>query len=121
MQLTCIDLSDGIRQIHLAGRLDIEGACAIDLKLSTLVATGARLVVVDLSDVDFMASLGLSTLVQAAKAANLRGGKLVMMAPQPNVAKVLVSTRVAERIPVCPDLAQARIALGLRDGATMGD
>jgi anti-anti-sigma factor len=111
MDLTCTDLADGVRRIDLKGRMDIEGAGGIDLRFNALVVSGKHFVAVDLSGVEFMASLGLSVLVQAAKAVALRGGGLVLVSPRPNVAKVLTSTRIAERIPVCEDMDQARAAL----------
>ncbi len=111
MDLVCTDLPDGVRRIDLKGRMDIEGANSVEPRFSALVVTGKHFVAVDLSDVEFVASLGLSVLVQAAKAVALRGGGLVLVNPRPNVAKVLTSTRIAERIAVCADMEQARSAL----------
>ena len=111
MNLVCSDLPDGVRKIDLIGRMDIDGTNAVDLRLISLVATNKYDVIVDLSALEFIASLGLSVLVQAAKTASLRGGSLALLKPRPNVRKVLVSTRIAERIPVYEELEQARAAL----------
>ena len=111
MTLTCSDLPDGIRKIDLAGRLDVEGADAIDLKFTVLTSSDRTLSVVDLSGVEFLASIGISTLVRAAKAAKLRHGNLVLLSPRPNVAAVLATTRIDQVIPVCQTLEEARTVL----------
>jgi anti-anti-sigma factor len=108
MELSYDDLEDGIRVIKLKGRLDLEGSGAIDLKFTSLTATEKFLVVADLSDVEFMASIGLATLVRNAKAARLRGGQMVVLGPRPNVAAVFASTRIDQVIPVCRTLEEAR-------------
>ena len=107
MELTSTDLPNGIRKIELSGRFDVQGASDIDLRLTVLVSTQATLAVVDLAGVDFLASIGVATLVRNAKTAKLRGGKMVLLHPQPNVAKVLAATRIDQVIPVCYELDEA--------------
>ena len=107
MELTFADLENGVRKIDLKGRLDIEGATAIDLKFTSLAATQRAFLVIDLTLVDFIASLGVATLVRSAKAAKLRKGNLVLFNPQPNVAKVLAATRVDQVVPVYGNLDEA--------------
>ena len=107
MELAYADLENGVRKIDLKGRLDIEGANEIDLKFTALTATQRALLVIDLTEVDFIASLGIATLVRNAKAAKLREGNLVLLNPQPNVAKVLASTRIDQVLLVCRDLDEA--------------
>jgi anti-anti-sigma factor len=109
MELAYVDLDDGIRKIDLKGRLDLEGANAIDLKFTALSATQKNYIIVDLSGVDFIATLGIATLVRNAKAARLRMGNLVLLNPQQNVANVLRTTRIDQIVTVCQDLDQARV------------
>jgi anti-anti-sigma factor len=108
MELVYADLDDGIRKIDLKGRLDLEGANAIDLKFTALTATQKNFIVVDLSGVEFIATLGIATLVRNAKAARLRSGNLVLLNPQPNVANVLATTRIDTIVPVYWSLEDAR-------------
>src|SRR5262245_13768427 len=102
MDLTYFD-ADGIRTITLQGRMDLEGANAIDLRLTALVATDRTFVVVDLTGVEFMASMGLATLVRGAKAVRLRQGNLVLFNPTPPVRHVLASTRIDQVLGVYHD------------------
>ena len=109
MELTWTD-DGGVRTIRLKGRMDLEAATAIDLKFTSLTTSERFFIVVDLSDVAFMASMGLATLVRAARAARLRRGNLVLLNPVPAVLQVLRSTRIDEMLAVYTDLDAARTA-----------
>ena len=109
MELTYED-ADGIRTIRLRGRMDLEGAGAIDLKFTSLTATQRASIVVDLSEVVFMASMGLSILVRAARAVRLRQGNMVLLNPTPSVHQVLRSTRIDQILAVYSDIDEARLA-----------
>jgi anti-sigma B factor antagonist len=111
MDLTYEDLEDGVRRIKLAGRMDVEGTREIDLKFTGLTASRQAFVIVDLSLVDFLSSIGLGTLVRSAKAQMSRHGRVVLLSPQPHVAKVLETTQVDQILPVLYDLEQARRAV----------
>ena len=107
MQLTSMALPNGILKIDLIGRLDMDGADAIALKLTVLTSTDRTLTVLDLAQVEFLASIGIATLVRNAKAARLRRGKIVLLNPRRNVADVLASTRIDQVIPVCYSMDEA--------------
>jgi anti-anti-sigma factor len=110
MELTYHD-QDGIRTIALKGRMDLEGAAVIDLRFTTLTAAPGSLVVVDLSELDFMASMGLATLVRGAKTIKHRDGNIVLLNPKPSVRQVLASTRIDQVLPVYATYEEARLAL----------
>ncbi len=107
MTLTWTDLPDTCRKIDLAGRLDIDGVATIDLKLTTLTSSGQVFAIIDLAGVDFLASIGIGILVRNARAASQRGGRVVLLNPQPQVASVLAVTRIDQMIAVCYSLAEA--------------
>jgi anti-anti-sigma factor len=67
--------------------------------------------VVDLSSVTFLASFALRVLLMGAKIANSRGGKLVVVCPDNNVAKVLHGAGANDLIPVVADAKAAVAAL----------
>lgn len=110
MELTFEDLEDGVRAIRLTGRLDLEGADEIDLKLTSLAAARQAFVVLDLALVEFLASIGVSVILRTARAAASRDGRLVLLSPRPNVADVLARTQIDRIIPVYRDFASARSA-----------
>ena len=108
MDLTYEDLEDGVRRIRLAGRMDVEGTGQIDLKLTSLAAAGRAFVVLDLALVEFLSSIGLGVVVRTAKAVSAREGKLVLLGPQPAVARVLATTGIDRVLPVFEELEAAR-------------
>jgi anti-anti-sigma factor len=108
MDLVYNDLPDGVRKIDLTGRLDLEGANAIDLRLTALVAAAQNFVIIDLAGVEFLASMGIATLVRSARAVRLRSGNLVLLNPRPSVAHSLAVTRIDQLLPICQTLEEAR-------------
>jgi len=75
MQITILDDAGSTARIVLNGKLDISGAEKIALPLATL-AGGKRALVVDMTEVTFLASIGIRHLVMASKALARRGGRL---------------------------------------------
>jgi anti-sigma B factor antagonist len=110
MQLDVEDMPGGICKATLAGRMDIEGASAVDMRFSVL-AGAKRALVVDFSGVTFIASMGLRTLMLCARSIIAKGGKMALVNPQPNVEKVLRTSGVHEIIPIHPSFDSAAVAV----------
>lgn len=110
MELKLEDLPDGVTLATLSGRMDIDGASQVDMPFNVLGGS-KKLVAVDLSGVEFIASMGMRTLMSCARALAGKKGRMVLIAPTPEVAKVLETAGIVEIIPVHPDLAAARAAL----------
>jgi anti-sigma B factor antagonist len=104
------EASGGIAFVILRGRLDTAGANDIDLKFNA-IAGARRAVVVDLSQVDFLASLGIRVLVLGARAVKNKGGKLVILSPNDGVRSALSAARTDTLIPIFPDRAAAMAAV----------
>lgn len=71
------------------GELDCATAGALDDELRGLLADGTCRLTVDLSEMTFIDSTGLATLVRALRPAREGGGDIVLHAPQRCVRKVL--------------------------------
>jgi anti-sigma B factor antagonist len=110
MRIDSEELADGILKVGLHGRMDIAGVDAIGLKLTALTAPVGRRVIVDLSGVDFLASIGVRAILQNARAMSLRGGFMAVCGARPVVGQVLESAGVANVVPVSVDLETARAA-----------
>ena len=67
--------------------------------------------VVDLSEVDFLASMGIRLLTLTAKSVASRGGKMVLLNPIPDVQSVLEITGIPAIIPVYSYLESAETVL----------
>jgi anti-anti-sigma factor len=97
---------DGVTRVVLEGRLDIEGAAAVDLRMNVIAGSASRLLL-DLQGVTFLGSMGLRSIVVPAQAIKRRGGKMVLFAPIPMVEEVLKTSNVSTIIPVRHDLESA--------------
>jgi len=110
MEIATEELPGEITRVILAGSLDIAGAAAIDLRMN-VIAGAKRTVLVDLRQVSFIGSMGLSALVAPARAIKSRGGKMVLFGPNQLVARVLRASLVDTIIPVYNDLEAAIAAV----------
>lgn len=110
MPISTEELTGGITRVILDGRLDIEGATAVDLKLN-MIAETKNAVLVDMQKVSFIGSTGLRALVTPARAITGRGGKIVLFGPNELVAKVLQASGVDTMIPVHHEFHAAIAAL----------
>lgn len=102
---------DGVVTIALGGRLDIEGAQTVELKIAGHTAVDNGAFILDLSGVSFLASIGIRTLLSTAKSVRSRGGRLVLLGPDPNVDQTLRVAGIDRLIPVVADAVAARTAL----------
>lgn len=110
MQLAIESLGDSVTKVVLAGRWDLAGAAEIDLRLSALAGSG-RSLILDLAAVSFLSSMGIRAIVMGAKAVSLRRAKLVLLAPDENVATVLTGTGIDTLAPIFHDLDAAVAAI----------
>jgi anti-sigma B factor antagonist len=108
MQFETTTLADDITRIALDGRLDIEGTQAIEQKFSFATTIRPAKIIVDLSGVTFLASIGIRLLVASARAQANRGGKMVLAAPSALVRNVLETAGIDQLIPLAADVDAAR-------------
>lgn len=106
MEWTITDLGNGLTKLALSGRMDIKGALAVDPVFQKLAEENSGLAV-DMSEVSFLASLGIRTLVTSCKTLAAKSGNLVLLGLQPGVEKVLRTSGLDTMIPIVPDLAAA--------------
>jgi len=110
MPIAILDLDGDVTKVVLSGRIDIAGASALDMPLS-VVAGSRRAVIIDLSEVEFLASLGLRGIVVSARSIMSKRGKVALLSPRPEVEEVIVVTGIDTLIPVFRDEAEAIAAV----------
>ncbi len=111
MSATFQDVGPDLRRITIFGRLDMEGTDSVAAQLMELAQEPRKGVVVDLSAVRFLASIGIRALVTCAKAVQQRGGRMVIVAASgSSVWMSLKATGIDELIPVFGDGADAERA-----------
>jgi anti-sigma B factor antagonist len=111
MELQYSELENGIRLIKLNGEVDIVGTGQIETKFAGYCAGDKVRVIVDLSEVDFLASIGVRLLTLTAKSIASRGGKMVLLNPIPDVQHVLEITGIPAIIPIYSHLESAETIL----------
>jgi len=103
------NLQGSITKINLSGRMDIEGLGQIEIKFASMCAAPRMAIIVDMSGVPYMSSIGIRALLINAKAVRQRGGKFVLLNPDTKVKKILVSSSIDQLITICDDLNQALV------------
>jgi len=111
MELHYTDLDNSIRMIKLAGDLDILGVGQIETRFAGYCAGENPRVLVDLSEVNFLASIGIRLLTLNAKSVASRGGRMVLLHPRPDVRRVLEITGIPAIIPIYDGLESAEAVL----------
>jgi anti-anti-sigma factor len=105
------DETDNLRRISITERLDIQGTEEIATKFAALTASAKRRVVLDLTNVTFLASIGIRAVITNAKALQQRGGKMVLFVGNNKaVTKTLEATGIDVLIPMFADAAEAEKA-----------
>lgn len=111
MSISHEDVGDKLRRIVISGRLDIPGTDSVATKLAAMTSAPKQGVVVDLTAVQFLASIGIRALISSAKVVQQRGGKLVLVVNDgSSVVMSLEATGVNELIPVFRNAADAERA-----------
>lgn len=111
MQIVIEDSTGAIARVALVGKLDVQGAEMVALPLATL--SGAKQnILIDMSGVSFIASIGIRHLVSAAKAVARRGGNVVLISPNDVVANVLTTAGISAMIPTVGSESEARALVG---------
>jgi anti-sigma B factor antagonist len=113
MSISHEDVGENVRRIVITGRLDLPGTDSVASQLAELAAAPKKGVVVDLTAVRFLASIGISALIASAKAVQQRGGKMVLVVNDSSTAMMSIkATGLDELIPVFTDSADAERAAG---------
>jgi stage II sporulation protein AA (anti-sigma F factor antagonist) len=115
MEITVSDFGELGKLVTLVGRLDILGAEKIDLPLA-VVAGSRTSVVVDMGEVDFIASIGIRHLVLAAKTVARNSRVLVLLNPRPVVSDVLVTAGLVGILPIVRSEQEAVATLSRHAG-----
>ena len=111
MEIQFSELDNDIRLVKLIGKLDIIGAGEIETKFTGYCSGDKVRAVVDLSGVDFLASIGIRMLTLTARSIASRGGRMVILNPGPDVQSVLEITGIPEIIPIYSHIESAETVL----------
>ncbi|MGW3477866.1 anti-sigma factor antagonist [Streptomyces althioticus] len=103
--------------IVVSGDVDLHTAPLLRVEALTAMTRGARHLVLDMAEVDFVDSTGLSTLIVVLHATQEPGGSLRVARVPERLVRMVTMTGIAELLPVHDTVADALAALGVDDDA----
>jgi len=107
-----IDVSEDLRIITLSGQLDILGTEEIAREFTALSTTAKRCVIVDLSELKSLASIGIRALISNGKAFQKLGGRMALVVgDNAIVTKALETTGISVLLRMFRTLSEAEYSL----------
>lgn len=81
---------NGNRRVSLTGRLDTQSHAQLDAQLAPLLQAPPEgcVLVLELGGLDYISSAGIRSIFKARKALSPRGGRVLVVDPQPQIQKV---------------------------------
>jgi len=104
-------MENGVCVIKLIGSLDAADFNSINQKFTAHCSGDKVRVLVDLSEVDFLASIGIRMLTMSAKSISTRGGRMVLFNPIEDVKTVLEMASIHVSIPMYDNYESAETVL----------
>jgi serine/threonine-protein kinase RsbW len=88
LRISAHEKQPGVMVVSPAGALDTQTYQMLDERLAAILESRPRLLVLDMEFVDYVSSIGISTILKARKAIQKTGGRMTLMHLQPQVRKV---------------------------------
>jgi len=93
IKVDILEKSAGVFVVTLAGPLDAETHQHFDYLLEKLLVSSTRAIALDMEGVDYISSMGISSLFNLRKAGQANDFELTMANLQPRIKKVLETVR----------------------------
>ena len=106
--------------VGVTGELELATAPRLRQQVVSLVGEGHTRIVLDLTQVDFVDSIGLGVIVSVLKRVRSHGGELVLVGPVPRVRALFELTRLDEILELHDRLDDALAARPGRPGVEDG-
>ena len=106
MEMQHSDVGD-VRKVVLAGRLDTAGVDLIETRFGAAIVPAGKNTVIDLTEVTFLASMGIRMLIATTRSLSRKGAKLVMYGATPGVQEVIETTALTDIIPLAENESEA--------------
>jgi anti-sigma B factor antagonist len=101
------DQPEPVTRIALEGRLDSAHVARVEEQFTAQVAQGGRHALVDLSQVVFLASMGVRMLLGNAKSLLADGAQMVLYGASPEVTYVIEASGIGTVVPVAQSEEEA--------------
>ncbi len=101
----------GVCTFRLLGRLDSNTSQSFEKRIFDCISDGAKHVVIDFKDLDYISSAGLRVILKATKALKREDGKIMLCSMQDYVKEVFEIAGFDSFLPIVPSLDEALKAL----------
>ena len=104
-------LENGLTKIVLTGRLDTPGVDRIEARFVASIVPASKSAIVDISGVEFIASMGIRMFIAVARSLALRKAKVALYGAQTLVSDIFENVSLKEIIPIVDSETEAVIAV----------
>lgn len=111
MQMSVTETADTAVEVGLAGRLDAAGVDAVETRFNAAAIASGRHALVDLTEVEFVSSMGVRMLLTAAKAMKSRQRRFLLVVPGGPVRDMLETAAIDTLIPMFEKREEALVHL----------
>ncbi len=87
-----VSCADGVAVVTVAGEMDLSNSSWLYECLHDAIDAGVKEVVLDIAELTYMDSTGVSVLLGANRRMQAAGGAIEIVAPTPNVARLFAVT-----------------------------
>jgi anti-anti-sigma factor len=108
MEMKVVEETEDLTYVALVGRMDVGGVEQIETRFVAYTTSRSKPVIVDISQVPFMASIGMRVILRVVKALKPIGAKLVVLKPQPLVEEALRIACLDQVFGIAQDEQKAR-------------
>ncbi len=111
MDMDISDMNDDLKKIVLSGRLDTPGVDQVETRFTAAIVPGGKSAIVDLSGVDFIASMGIRMFIAVARALSAKEANIALYAPQELVKEVFDNVSMGDIVPIAATEEEAVAAV----------
>jgi len=101
-ELTEEELDSRTHVIAVSGEIHVSTAPQFSRRLNDAIGQGKTAVVLDLSDVTFIDSTGLSVLLNGLRRVTRRQGRMALVVSNPTVLRLFEVTQLDATFDICP-------------------
>ena len=107
LSVQILPAENGSPRVAISGRLDTHTYQELDRQLAPVLETLHKSLVLDLAGLEYISSAGVRSIFKARKALAARGGRVVVVNPQPQIQKVFDVVKAVPMNEIFSSVAEA--------------
>lgn len=111
MEMEITPIGDNLVKVTLMGRLDTPGVSRVETRFLASLVPHGNSAIVDLSQVDFVSSMGIRMIISAARSLQIRRAALALYGVQESVNQIFGIASLQQIISICSTEAEALAAV----------